>query len=639
MRARFSALVLVPAFLFFLQGSRAFLTVLFALASDALYPRLDPEALFAALAPLMALLAPVLPVARVLGRRGGTAAAVALIAVARVPLGLGPLAIEAVVAATIVAGGLILIVTATGYVERRALTAALIAAIVLDQLMRLAGGSWDLSLRPAWVPVQIVLSLLVLGLVGEWLRAPEDVPDGPTLERRAGGLRARGGIALGAILFLEATVLSSAAVLSRLAGVPYGAAGVLLVGAGAVALALTVLGMEPHRYRIGGLVLGLMVAGGAVSAWWWRGWVVAGVVAVGHAAALLLLNRALAPAGGRRPGAALLPGIALLISAHATFAASYFPGQTLQILEGGAPWVVLAIAVVLLAILAVVPRPEAASGLIPLPDALFAPGVAVGLAVLIAWLGLRAPDPRRSGSTSSLAAEETGVTLVTWNVHLGFDSDWRFDPEAVARTLERLGPTVAGLQEVPAGLPFAAGADLALWLGRRLGHQDYFAPTTGALLGDAFLAPAPMRRFASARLPGRDPRQVALLLLPPELGGIPVYMTRLGLDASERSRQLDALLSRVPAGPAVVLGDLNAEGADPELGGLAEAGFRDALAVAGVDPVPTFPADAPSRRIDWIWIRDLEVLAADVVETRASDHRPVRASVTAAPRDREDRSR
>lgn len=627
MRARFSALVLLPALLFFLQGLRAWLAALFALASDALWPEPSADHLLIALAPLAALLAPAIPLARLLGRRGAVAAAAALIAVARVPLGLGPLSVQAVGASAVVAGGGLLLVTAVGYVERRALAAAFIGSVVVDQLLRLAGTSWDLSLRPAWVPLQIALSLLVLGLVGQWLRLPEEGSVEATLERRAGGLRLRGGLVLAGLMFLEAMVLSSAAALSRLAAVPYAAAGVLLVSAGALALLLTLLGAEPQgEFRHGGLALGTVVTAGAAAAWWVPGWPGAAFVAGGHLAALLLLNAALAPAGGRRPGAALVPGLAALVALHGLLASAYFPAQTLPVLEGAAPWVGLIAGLLLLGALALLPRPEPAPALLPGLQALLLPVGAVSLAVLLGWAGLR--EGAEVAETSGDASP--GLVVATWNVHLGFDEGWTFDPEAIARTLERVGPDVAGLQELPAGLPFVYGADLPLWLGSRLGLHDYLAPTTGGLLGDGFLGPDSVVRFASASLPGEDPRQVAALVLGIDGGEVPVYTVRLGLSPDVRAQQIAALLALVPRGPAILMGDFNATGADPELAPLAEAGFRDALAVAGAAPAPTFPARVPDRRIDWIWVRDLEVLSAEVVEGTASDHRAVRATI--APR-------
>ncbi|HUH13438.1 MAG TPA: endonuclease/exonuclease/phosphatase family protein, partial [Longimicrobiales bacterium] len=152
----------------------------------------------------------------------------------------------------------------------------------------------------------------------------------------------------------------------------------------------------------------------------------------------------------------------------------------------------------------------------------------------------------------------------------------------------------------------------------------------GELLGDAFLVRGGAAGFRAGPLPGTDPRQSAVLRVEWNGDTLPVHLTRLGQDPAERARQVRALLARVEPGRAVVLGDFNAEGSDPELVPLAQAGFRDAAALADASPDPTFPASDPLRRIDWIWVRDLAVLRWEVLDEHASDHRPVTALL--APR-------
>jgi len=51
---------------------------------------------------------------------------------------------------------------------------------------------------------------------------------------------------------------------------------------------------------------------------------------------------------------------------------------------------------------------------------------------------------------------------------------------------------------------------------------------------------------------------------------------------------------------------------------------------AGLHPVstaPTFPSHAPRICIDWIAVAGLELLSAEVVDLRASDHRPIVAEL------------
>lgn len=137
-----------------------------------------------------------------------------------------------------------------------------------------------------------------------------------------------------------------------------------------------------------------------------------------------------------------------------------------------------------------------------------------------------------------------------------------------------------------------------------------------------------------------------------------VYATHLQHDsASSRVDQMRAILERARrdarAGALVfILGDLNHQAPDEERAAAGpdkdgqgrpgsrenpialalEGGFHDlhALHAAGksTHPEPTYPADAPRQRIDFILCsRPLKVTEAAVIPTLASDHLPVRVTV------------
>jgi endonuclease/exonuclease/phosphatase family metal-dependent hydrolase len=110
---------------------------------------------------------------------------------------------------------------------------------------------------------------------------------------------------------------------------------------------------------------------------------------------------------------------------------------------------------------------------------------------------------------------------------------------------------------------------------------------------------------------------------------VSVGVTHLGLRASERLRhaaELLELLRSMPA-PVVLGGDLNEH---PGRGAAAALGERypDAWASAGEGDGWTFPADAPTARIDFVFVAgEIRVERATVpsgadVRT-ASDHRPL----------------
>src|SRR5690606_10505852 len=139
-------------------------------------------------------------------------------------------------AAVTVAGGALFLAKAVGYLDRRNVAGALALALSVDSLLRLCGGGFSLALRPGWVPVQLALSALVVLAVALWLREPqpedESAVGGHTLERRAGGLRLRGALALAVLLFLELIVLARPEVAAHWTGASYRAAGALMTAAG-----------------------------------------------------------------------------------------------------------------------------------------------------------------------------------------------------------------------------------------------------------------------------------------------------------------------------------------------------------------------------------------------------------------------
>ena len=104
--------------------------------------------------------------------------------------------------------------------------------------------------------------------------------------------------------------------------------------------------------------------------------------------------------------------------------------------------------------------------------------------------------------------------------------------------------------------------------------------------------------------------------------------------ARVRLAQVPRLLELVAGRPATVLmGDFNAEPGSAEIALLRAAGLADAFAAAGGGPAdePTWPADRPDRRIDYIWLSgDLAATGFAATTSTASDHRGI--AVTVRPR-------
>jgi endonuclease/exonuclease/phosphatase family metal-dependent hydrolase len=637
MRARLSLTLTLFTLLFFIEGQRVFFSTLYALSARALLPSIRPLALLFAIAPLVVFLLPMLPFARWLGKRRALALAVVGCALARVLMGLPSFPVRLFTSAVVVGCGALFLSTAIGYLERRSIAAGAALAVLADQVLRLFGWSYDPTLRQLWIPAQVFEAILVMLVFLMWTRVPRTEKREARLERRAGGLRLRGAVAFALIFFLEMNALAMPEVLARLAHVDYFAAGILLCLGSIVAALLLLTAWGPvGRHRRAAAILGAAASLAILVAWKFSGWGVALFFAFGHAAALLLLGRSLVPAGGRRGGWTVSAGFMVLLGFEALYAGTFFYAFTFSSFQGMAPWLFAAAGVLLEVALVLIPRPNRSAPLLRRRAALLY-GTTATIVAVSAVAVLLASEPRAvSRALSAAHTEPTLLRVATYNVHGGFSEDWRYDPESIARGVERTNSDVVALQELPAGTPFAYGTDLALWLGHRLRMRADFAPAVNQLLGDALLSRLPIQHVRSWRLRvdetalGRavDPKvAIAEDVL---FNGRPVavYGARLDGDPQVQRLQMSHIIPAIGrTGPAVFMGDLKADEQSPAARALSAAGFTDAFESAGRAPSPTVPERVPTQRADWIWVRGFKARTAYVLDTRGSDHRLVAAEL------------
>ena len=217
------------------------------------------------------------------------------------------------------------------------------------------------------------------------------------------------------------------------------------------------------------------------------------------------------------------------------------------------------------------------------------------------------------------------VRVGTYNIHYGYRTDWKFYLEEMARTIEESGADIVALQEVDTGRITSYGVDDALWLARRLRMGVIYQPTVEHLTGIALLYRFPLKRAEGQLLTSRL-EQTAIVHAQVKVGDEPVdaYGIWLGLEPEERAAQLtDALEFMTMEGPAVFGGDFNSTPDSPIYRRLVEAGFSDPFVVGGFEPSPTSPSESPQERIDYVWIRGLSTVDAQVLDSTASDHRMV----------------
>jgi endonuclease/exonuclease/phosphatase family metal-dependent hydrolase len=260
----------------------------------------------------------------------------------------------------------------------------------------------------------------------------------------------------------------------------------------------------------------------------------------------------------------------------------------------------------------------------------------VALAALLAGCAAIPPAPA--------PAPAREVTVLVYNIHAGKDAS---GSENLARVAELVGSTGADLvllQEVDRNTQRSGPVDQPGTLARLTGYSVSFGRTIGFQGGDygvALLSRWPIQRDTLIPLAvtappgrtaeGREQRGVLLAVVDAPGGPLAVLNTHLDHTGEDLWRvQEIATVLRVARTaesremPLLIGGDFNARPESAVHAELRDAGFRDAWEGCGAGDEMTFPAGAPDRRIDYLYIAgDTRCEGARVLPSQASDHRPV----------------
>lgn len=232
--------------------------------------------------------------------------------------------------------------------------------------------------------------------------------------------------------------------------------------------------------------------------------------------------------------------------------------------------------------------------------------------------------------------------MLVYNIRAGKDLAGRDNLPRVAELVRSTGADLVLLQEVDRNTRRSGPADQPAALARLTGYAAAFGRTIGFQGGDygiALLSRWPIRRdtlvhLAVAAPPGRtvaDREQRGVLLAVVAAPGGPLAVLDTHLDAAAedlwRVQEIAAVVRVAgtvapPGMPLLLGGDFNALPQSPVHAALREAGFRDAWAGCGEGDPATFPAAAPVRRIDYLYLEgETRCRSARVLPGEASDHR------------------
>lgn len=243
------------------------------------------------------------------------------------------------------------------------------------------------------------------------------------------------------------------------------------------------------------------------------------------------------------------------------------------------------------------------------------------------------------------------ISVATYNIHAGYNEFFDYDLEAIARTITFSGANVVLLQEVEAGRMTSFGVDQAFWLARRLGKDARFYATNEGLQGLAVLSDIEIV-FDDGNLLDSVGSQTGLqrVQVRPDEGAITLYNTWLDplLDTGDTLSSFDAEASQQQQlsqifgilrehhpdgsfGRMIVGGTFNNVPDSDMIQRLRDNELRDVFVGTPLQLSATFWRTGQRARLDYLWMTPN--LADDVtgsltvagqapdIEQNASDHR------------------
>jgi endonuclease/exonuclease/phosphatase family metal-dependent hydrolase len=261
---------------------------------------------------------------------------------------------------------------------------------------------------------------------------------------------------------------------------------------------------------------------------------------------------------------------------------------------------------------------------------------AVLLIALTGAVVFRSPAARISVSP---AASTQTLRVMTYNIHVGVGMDKKLDLVRIADVINAQKPDLVGLQEVDRGVQRTQRIDEIVEIAKltRMNYDFAFnLRYQGGQYGVAILSRFPIismdhRLYQNIREAERRGFIRGEIIVGKRI--INFVTTHLDYQYEDgrlfESQQLLAALKDIK-GPLIVVGDFNDIPSGPAYQ-LMRTQFNDAWAESRApDHGFSYPADKPSKRIDYIFFRSADRVRSKrawIIQTLASDHVPVVADL------------
>ena len=236
-----------------------------------------------------------------------------------------------------------------------------------------------------------------------------------------------------------------------------------------------------------------------------------------------------------------------------------------------------------------------------------------------------APEP------TTVAAPPAEITVMTFNIqHFENINTGLIDIEAYADYIRASGASVVGLNEV--------FEDQLAELAGMLGWESFFAcgcDFGGRQYGNGIVSSLHLLEAQAVTIPDPEVQSYdgyyetrALIACTVDVDGknLHILCTHFGLNPDEAENGVDTVLAHIQNAHQILMGDLNLRPEDPLLDPI-RSRMCDTAPLLGENCL-TFPADAPDRKLDYIFLSaDMTAISADIPPLVLSDHRPYRCTV------------
>ena len=232
---------------------------------------------------------------------------------------------------------------------------------------------------------------------------------------------------------------------------------------------------------------------------------------------------------------------------------------------------------------------------------------------------------------SGCASTQQSMRVLVYNIHAGKDAQGVDNLDRVAALIREVKPDLVLLQEVDRNTARSAGVDQLAVLERQTGLHGRFGKSLdyqGGEYGIATLSRWPIENHHIVPLRVEPPQPRAGGAIEPRIalvvdtGGHRVLNTHLDASGEDvyRLQEVEQILRTIRNVQVEMAGgDFNAEPGSRVYQRIEEAGLSDCGPATGL----TFPAHQPVKRIDYLFLGKGRCRGAEVLQSQASDHRPV----------------